>query len=122
MSRKRAARTRHDDERVSDWHLDKRIPIALILTLLFQGATAIWWASGVSADLDRMGQDIAQLKREDRERAERWDRLIVLETELKNISTTINKLEQTVTRVLEMSNAARFYQEQAKQTRERNVR
>ena len=35
MSRKRAARTRHDDERVSDWHLDKRIPIALILTLLF---------------------------------------------------------------------------------------
>ena len=27
------------------WHLDKRIPIALIVTLLLQFGFAVWWAS-----------------------------------------------------------------------------
>lgn len=29
------------------WHLDKKIPIALILTLVFQTLAAVWWASGM---------------------------------------------------------------------------
>ncbi len=29
------------------WHLDKRVPVALILTLLAYGGVALWWASGV---------------------------------------------------------------------------
>ena len=29
------------------WHLDKRIPIALILTLLAYGGLALWWAGGI---------------------------------------------------------------------------
>lgn len=27
------------------WHLDRRVPIALILTLILQAGTAVWWAS-----------------------------------------------------------------------------
>jgi hypothetical protein len=33
------------------WHLDKRIPVALIVTLLGQMAVAIWWARGVDNDV-----------------------------------------------------------------------
>lgn len=35
------------------WHLDKRIPIALIFSLIVQTATIVWWASNISSRLDR---------------------------------------------------------------------
>lgn len=37
------------DPQTSSWHLDKRIPIALIIALLTQTAAAIWWASSIEA-------------------------------------------------------------------------
>lgn len=30
------------------WHLDKRVPIALIVTLFLQTASIVWWASSLS--------------------------------------------------------------------------
>lgn len=38
----------------NDWHLDKRVPIALILTLLAQSAGAIWWASSVNSRIAQL--------------------------------------------------------------------
>ena len=34
------------------WHLDKRIPIALIFTLIVQTAFAVWWVSNLSHRVD----------------------------------------------------------------------
>lgn len=30
------------------WHLDKRVPVALILTLIGQMIVAIWWAASIN--------------------------------------------------------------------------
>jgi hypothetical protein len=30
------------------WHLDKRIPIALIVTIALQTAMAVWWAAAIT--------------------------------------------------------------------------
>ena len=30
------------------WHLDKRIPIALVVTILLQTSAIVWWAAGVN--------------------------------------------------------------------------
>jgi septal ring factor EnvC (AmiA/AmiB activator) len=35
------------------WHLDKRVPIALIFTIFMQSAAAVWWAAGIN---ERIGQ------------------------------------------------------------------
>ena len=40
-------------ERAEQWHLDKRVPIALIFAIMVQSASAIWWAAGIS---ERMSQ------------------------------------------------------------------
>lgn len=40
------------DEPQSNWHLDKRIPIALIFALIVQTAGAVWWISGIVHRLD----------------------------------------------------------------------
>ena len=37
------------DDTEREWHLDKRVPIALILAILVQTATVIWWARGLDA-------------------------------------------------------------------------
>lgn len=36
--------TAHD----RDWHLDKKVPIALILAILCQCGTFIWWTAGIN--------------------------------------------------------------------------
>jgi hypothetical protein len=33
------------DPAAGNWHLDKRVPIALIFALAVQSGTAIWWAA-----------------------------------------------------------------------------
>ena len=33
------------------WHLDKRVPIALVVLIIAQTAGAIWWASAVNSSL-----------------------------------------------------------------------
>lgn len=34
------------------WHLDKRIPIALIFTIILQTGLAVWWVSNLSHRVD----------------------------------------------------------------------
>ena len=34
-------------ENTESWHLDKRVPIALILTLALQTSAAVWWAASI---------------------------------------------------------------------------
>ena len=36
----------------SGWHLDKRVPIALIFALILQTGGAVWWISGIVHRLD----------------------------------------------------------------------
>jgi peptidoglycan hydrolase CwlO-like protein len=38
----------------TEWHLDKRVPVALILALALQGAGGIWWASNTNERLDQV--------------------------------------------------------------------
>jgi hypothetical protein len=48
------------------WHLDKRIPVALIVTLLGQMAVAIWWARGVDNDVAALKTEQAALASDQR--------------------------------------------------------
>lgn len=38
-------------QREESWHLDKRIPVALVLTVLAQGAIGLWWISGLNSQV-----------------------------------------------------------------------
>jgi len=44
------------------WHLDKRVPIALILTIFIQTVGIVWWAATVTSRVDRLEEkaNIAQ--------------------------------------------------------------
>ena len=36
------------------WHLDKRVPVALIITLISQFAFTVWLASAMSSDIEAL--------------------------------------------------------------------
>jgi hypothetical protein len=40
-------RPSHED----NWHLDRRVPVALIFAILTQGAVGIWWVSNIGAQV-----------------------------------------------------------------------
>lgn len=46
------------EEHKEHWTVDKRVPLALILTLAMQTAGAIWWASSVSGRVDQLEQAV----------------------------------------------------------------
>ena len=66
------------------WHFDKRIPIALIFTMLIQFAGGIWWLSSV------------QFRVEQHEKA-----IEDLEITLSSSVTDRNSLENRITRIEE---------------------
>lgn len=52
------------------WHLDKRIPIALILAVLMQGLTVAWYAATLSSRVDAIDRRTANLEaRDDQDRS-----------------------------------------------------
>lgn len=45
------------------WHLDRRVPVSIIVVLLAQFATGIWVASSMSAQIERNTIDISRVER-----------------------------------------------------------
>ena len=47
-----------------EWHLDKRVPIALIFALLVQTGGAVWWASTLQGRVGTVERDVGRLERQ----------------------------------------------------------
>jgi hypothetical protein len=45
-----------------NWHLDKRIPLALIATMMLQFGGGIWWISQIQFRIEQQGQAIEALE------------------------------------------------------------
>ena len=55
----------------ASWHLDKKVPVALIVTLLVQAAFGIWWASKLSFQVSDISEDLIDLKNAQAKAAEK---------------------------------------------------
>jgi len=45
------------------WHLDKRVPVSIIVVLIAQLAGGIWMAAQMNGDIKRNTSDIARVER-----------------------------------------------------------
>ncbi len=61
------------------WTIDKRIPLALMTGLLFQGAVFTWWASKLDSRVEAGDHRLAKLESKDSEQRADRDRMIRLE-------------------------------------------
>lgn len=44
----------------ANWHLDKRVPVAIIVALIMQTSGMVWWAAQASERLNSVERTIAQ--------------------------------------------------------------
>jgi hypothetical protein len=73
------------------WHLDKKVPLALILAILLQTAAAVWWASSI-------GERVNQLERQSAMTAPQAERIVRLETKVDAIFSSLTELKQLIQR------------------------
>lgn len=90
-----------DDSR---WHLDKKVPIALILALVGQTFAFGWWASAQSARIDMLEKEGARLER----RVDTQERVTT------NASDRLIRVEEKISAILELT---RQLADQARQRR-----
>jgi hypothetical protein len=72
-----------------EWHLDKRVPIALIVTIALQFAGIVWWGAQISARVDTLERAIV-VQNEDH------DRLVRVESTVSSIDQRLERIENRV--------------------------
>ena len=97
------------------WHLDKRVPVALIIGLIAQAATFVWWAGQTASQLDYdrrdIGRNTTRIERLESANADTRERMIAIEANLKYVGTQLEAVNNQL-RVIAASL-------QQRQTRER---
>lgn len=94
-----------EGDRAGGWHLDKRVPIAIILAIFVQTAGVVWWAARLEARVERMEQyqtDDAPAKAAAGAADSRHDQAIVrLETQFAQVAEAIHEMNAKLDRLIE---------------------
>jgi predicted esterase YcpF (UPF0227 family) len=75
------------------WHLDRKVPIALILALIAQGAVALSWANYISSDVQQLKIAVAELKVDSKRAIEKFEAVVELRADMRNLLAAVNRLE-----------------------------
>jgi hypothetical protein len=73
------------------WYLDKRVPLALILTIVIQTAGLVWWASNLT-------ERVNSLERTQEATAPQADRLTRVEVRLESVQSGIDEIKRLIRR------------------------
>ena len=82
------------DER-NGWHLDKRVPISIILTLVIQFASGLWLLAEMRKDIDLLKMQVSQ----QRDRDDRQDRAASEAVDL--VRKQLERMESKIDRIVE---------------------
>ena len=89
-------------EQREPWHLDKRVPVALIISLATQAAAMVWWGSQITARVDQHAAQIAELRLADTAQAidarRTSDALSRLDERIKAQTEILNDIKNVIAR------------------------
>lgn len=78
------------DKSDADWHVDKKVPVALMVTIFLmfagQSGTALWWAS-------KMDSRVETLEKQNASAAPMPDRLTRVEVKLESVQAGITEIK-----------------------------
>lgn len=69
------------------WHLDRRVPIAIIVVLLVQFAGVVWWGAQISARVDVLERTIITTNDD-------HERLVRVEATLQSVDQRLARMEE----------------------------
>jgi hypothetical protein len=86
-----------EDHLNNKWHLDKRVPITLIVTMLMQTITIVWWASRLNARVEvleyRTNEQFNELRVDRESNIQQNTQIVLLQSQLNQILTSQNELK-----------------------------
>lgn len=88
------------------WHLDKKVPLALIFAMLIQAAGVIAWASSATGSINTLIRDVAVLTANDKERGVKLEEVISLKVEVRHINDSIARIEAALGKALSFGRSA----------------
>lgn len=92
--------TEQSGAEINYWHLDKRVPIALIVAIFIQTSGVIWWASSITARMDQVERrfdGFSERSDQTSRQVQLNDRSIgVMASELKATNAQLERLYQSV--------------------------
>lgn len=74
------------------WHVDKTIPIAIILSIFAQTAGAVWWASKVNSTVNSNTSRIAKLEIAMEANQQITERLVRVEVRQESANDMLSKI------------------------------
>lgn len=83
-----------DDDQSTEnrhWTVDRRVPLALILTIVFQTGAALWWASGLNTRVDQLERQYIAI-------SPQAGQIIRLQTQLEGISANVLEIKNALMR------------------------
>lgn len=84
----------------NDWHLDKKIPITLILSLLLQTGAIIWVASAMNSKIEQNSERLIRLEAFDSTQRvitqNNTTAIAVINENLKNMRDSLARIEKAV--------------------------
>ena len=99
---------------LNGWHLDKRVPVTLVVVILLQTGAAIWWAASINARvaaaeliIAARGPVIERFVRTENSYFQLRDELL---SRLDLMSTDFDRLEDKVDRLIENAQPRRAQQ------------
>lgn len=75
----------------SDWHLDKRVPLGLLIMIVAQTITLVYVGTTWKSDIDNR---LVTLERSDDDRRPQGNRLTILEQQFGFIQQTLGRIER----------------------------
>lgn len=74
------------DKSDSNWHLDRKVPVAIIVTIMMQTAGIVWWGATASERLNALERKVDMA-------APQADRLTKVETRLEAVQEGISEIK-----------------------------
>lgn len=75
------------------WHLDKKVPISLMLVLLMQGVAGVWAVADIKKDVELLkAAMIEQRNRDERQDKTTTDAVLQVRSDIKELSQKLDRL------------------------------
>jgi hypothetical protein len=91
------------ERRQAAWHLSKKVPVAFLLALIFQGVALLKWAYEKEKDIAlsvatnvEQSKRIDDLEKRERDSAKLTERMVRLETLIEVTNRSVARIEDTI--------------------------
>ena len=83
---------------MENWHLDKKIPVLIVMTILVQTFSAGWWSAGTSQRIQTLEKNVEDIQEAANENEKK---IIYLETQAVNTALSLSRIESKLDNLLE---------------------